>query len=72
MGTMTGIFAALTVVLAVAGFASQASAQDRREAAIEKCIMRAHAEWPDSGLEGVGRQRAATYKACMTEAGERP
>jgi len=72
MGTMNGIFVAVTVVLAVTAFASQASAQDRRDATIEKCIMRAHAEWPDSGIEGVARQRAAVYKACMAEAGERP
>ena len=63
---------------AAAGFGSNAGAQTEvkakdRDAAIEKCIARAHREYPDPGeAEAIFRARAASYKACMAENGQAP
>jgi hypothetical protein len=58
------------------GLASHAMAQDtsqKRDAAIEKCIARAHSEYRDPGeAEAIYRARSAVYKACMAENGEAP
>jgi hypothetical protein len=64
---------AIFVALSVAAFASQASAQltPQREAAIERCIAQAHQQWP-GGDQEAHRQRVASYKACMTAAGQNP
>jgi hypothetical protein len=62
---------ALPVVLAVAGFASSASAQHSaaRDAAIGKCIRQAHLQYPNDEQQ---MQRADVYKACMVAAGFQP
>ena len=62
---------ALPVVLAVAGFASSASAQDSaaRDAAIGKCIRQAPFQYPNDEQQ---MQRADVYKACMVAAGFQP
>jgi len=67
--TIAAIFAALLV----AAVASPASAQltPQREAAIERCIAQAHQQWP-GGDQEAHRQRVASYKACMTAAGQNP
>jgi hypothetical protein len=74
----TGRFAALLFGLAVGAFVSTAGAQTDvkekvRDAAIEKCIARAHREYPDPAESDVlFRARAASYKACMAENGQAP
>jgi hypothetical protein len=76
--TKTGRLVALLFGLAVAGFVSHAGAQTDvkakdRDAAIEKCIARAHREYPDPGeSEVLFRARTASYKACMAENGQAP
>jgi len=76
VNTRTVCFVALLFGFAVAVFGSDAGAQTEvkakdRDAAIEKCIARAHREYPDPGeAEGIRifRARAASYKACMAVA----
>ena len=64
---------AILVGLLVATLASKSDAQSaRRTAAIERCMARAQAQWPYTGTEGNGRNRTASYKACMFAAGQRP
>jgi hypothetical protein len=71
-------YVALLFGFAVAGFGLDAGAQTEvkakgRDAAIEKCIARAHREYPDPGeAEAIFRARAASYKACMAENGQAP
>ena len=77
MNKKTGRLVALSFGLAVAGFVSDAGAQEgkakERDATIEKCIARAHREYPDPGeAEAIFRARAASYKACMAENGQAP
>ena len=78
VSTKTVCFAALLFGLAPAGIVSDAAAQTevktkKRDAAIEKCIARAHREYPDPGeAEAIFRARAASYKACMAENGQAP
>ena len=78
MNTRTVCFVALLFGFAVAVFGSDAGAQtdvraNDRDAAIEKCIARAHREYPDPGeAEAIFRARAASYKACMAENGQAP
>jgi hypothetical protein len=78
MHIKTGGFVPLLFGLMVAGFAADAEAQTEvkakdRDAAIEKCIARAHREYPDPGEADVlFRARAASYKACMAENGQVP
>ena len=64
---------ALLVGLSVAASTSVASAQNmsRRDAAITKCIQRAHARYPRY-YAGVGTDRTYVYKGCMTNMGLRP
>jgi hypothetical protein len=59
------------VVVSVAAFASQASAQDSagRDAAIGRCIRVAHLQYPNEEQQ---IQRADVYKACMVAAGYQP
>jgi hypothetical protein len=74
----TGRLVALLSGLAAAGFVSDAGAQTEgkakdRDAVIEKCIARAHREYPHPGeAEAIFRGRAAAYKACMAENGQAP
>jgi hypothetical protein len=78
MNIKTGGFVPLLFGLAVAGFVSDAAAQTEvkakvRDAAIEKCIARAHREYPDPGeADVIFHARAASYKACMAENGQAP
>ena len=78
MNIKTRGFIPLLFGLAVAGFVSDAGAQTDvkakdRDAAIEKCIARAHREYPDPGeSEVLFRARSASYKACMAENGQAP
>jgi len=65
------------VVLAVfvVAFASQVNAKSGgRTAAIERCMARAHAQYPriDRASGGSGRSRTAVYTACMHAAGYPP
>lgn len=62
---------ALSVVVSVAAFASQASAQNTagRDAAIGRCIRVAHLQYPNEEQQ---IQRADVYKACMVAAGYQP
>jgi len=67
------LLTAMLVGLSVASFASQANAQSaRRQAAIERCIAQAQAQFPFTGDQSYGRNRTAAYKACMVAAGQRP
>jgi hypothetical protein len=76
----TGSLVALLFGLAMGGFLSAAGAQtdvkekDKdRDAAIEKCIARAHREYPDPAKSDVlFRARVASYKACMAETARLP
>ena len=78
VNTKTGRLVVLLFGFAVAGFVSDAGAQTEsrtkdRDAAIEKCIARAHREYPDPGeSEAIFRARSASYKACMAENGQAP
>ena len=78
MNTKTGRLVALLFGLAAAGFVSDAGAQTEvkakdRDAIIEKCIARAHREYPDPAeSEVLFRARTASYKACMAENGQAP
>jgi hypothetical protein len=78
MNTKTVCLVALLYGFAAAGFGSNAGAQTEvkakdRDAAIEKCIARAHREYPEPGeAEAIFRARAASYKACMAENGQAP
>jgi hypothetical protein len=65
----------LTLGMTLFGVVSHAAAEDspKRDATIEKCIARAHREYPDPGeAEAYFRARSAVYKACMAENGEVP
>jgi hypothetical protein len=78
MNIKTRGFVPLLFGWVVAGFVSDAGAQTEvkakdRDAAIEKCIARAHREYPDPGeSEVLFKARAASYKACMAENGQAP
>jgi len=78
VNTKTGRLVALLFGLAAAGFVSDAGAQTEvkakdRDAIIEKCIARAHREYPDPAeSEVLFRARTASYKACMAENGQAP
>lgn len=78
VNTKTVCFVALLFGFAAARFGSDAGAQTEvkakdRDAVIEKCIARAHREYPDPGeAEAIFRARAASYKACMAENGQAP
>jgi len=78
VNTKMGRYVALQLALAAVGFASDANAQTDvkakdRDAAIEKCIARAHREYPDPAeSEVLFRARTASYKACMAENGQPP
>lgn len=57
----------------VANFGSQVLAQESvRDAAIHRCIIQATREYPDASNESTQRSRTASYKACMTTAGQVP
>jgi len=78
VNSKTVCFVALLFGLAPTDMVSDATAQTvvktkERDAAIEKCIARAHREYPDPGeAEAIFRARAASYKACMAENGQAP
>ena len=69
------------VIAALAGafatnFAAQVQAQvvqsPERDAAIHRCIIQAQREYPDPTADEAQRARTASYKACMTAAGQAP
>jgi len=75
MHTAAARVVALTFGVTLFGHIPHAAAQDskKRDATIEKCIARAHREYPDPGeAETFYRARTAVYKACMAENGEAP
>jgi hypothetical protein len=69
------VFAALAGLF-VANFGSQAQAQvvqgPERDAAIHRCIIQAQREYPDATSDEAQRGRTASYRACMTAAGQVP
>ncbi len=71
------VFAALAGLF-VANFGSQVQAQQsvvlgpERDAAIHRCIIQAQREYPDATSDEAQRGRTASYKACMTAAGQVP
>jgi hypothetical protein len=60
----------VAMVMCASVLPQSASAQSRREAAIQACIQQAQAKW---GM-GFDRQRSreASYRACMHRYGFRP
>jgi hypothetical protein len=59
--------------LFVMNFAAPLLAQDSaRDAAIHRCIIQAQREYPDATSDSAQRSRTASYKACMTAAGQAP
>jgi hypothetical protein len=68
-------FVVLAVGILVVAFASQVNAKSGgRTAAIERCMARAHAQYPriDRASGGSGRSRTAVYTTCMHAAGYPP
>ena len=69
------VFAALAGLF-VENFGSQVQAQvvqgPERDAAIPRCIIQAQREYPDPTADEAQRARTASYKACMTAAGQAP
>jgi len=69
------VFAALAGLF-VANFVSQVQAQvvqgPERDAAIHRCIIQAQREYPDATSDEAQRGRTASYRACMTAAGQVP
>jgi hypothetical protein len=63
---------AVLVGLSLASLAWGANAQSRRDAAMERCIAQAQAQFPFSGDLSNQQSRTASYKACMRAAGQRP
>ena len=75
MHTAKACVVVLTLGMTLFGVVSRAAGEDspKRDAAIQKCIVRAHREYPDPGeAEAYFRARSAVYKACMAENGEAP
>jgi hypothetical protein len=75
MRTTGKSFVVLAVGISVVVFSSQVNAQSaRRTAAIERCMAKAHAQYPriDRASGGSGRNRTAVYTACMRAAGYPP
>jgi len=73
--------ALLVTALSVAALALQAGTADaakksgqpsKRNAMIEQCIAKAHAEAPVVVADASGNRRTEIYKSCMTQAGMRP
>ena len=72
MNTVSKLAFAAMAGLLVAGFASQASAQDAaRDAAIHECIMQAQA-MPRYLQPSNQRNRTDAYRSCMASKGQRP
>ena len=66
---MSKYLLALPVALSVAALASQASAQETRDAAITRCTQQAQQQFPNQTETD---SRAAAYRACMVAAGFQP
>ena len=66
---MSKYLLALPIALSVAVLASQASAQETRDAAITRCIQQAQQQFPSQTDTD---SRTAAYKACMVAAGFQP
>ena len=72
--------ALLVAVLSVAAFVLQAATAEaaksgkaaKRDAMIEQCIAKAHAEAPIVVPGASGMRRTEIYKNCMVQAGMRP
>lgn len=75
MTTAGKTLVAATVAILMVAVTSQVQAQNSgRTAAIERCMAKAHAQYPRSNRAagGSGRARTAAYAACMQAAGYRP
>jgi len=75
MRTAGKTFVAVAVGILVVALTSPVNAQSAgRTAAIERCMARAHAQYPRTNRAsgGSGRARTAIYTACMQAAGYRP
>jgi hypothetical protein len=75
MRTTGKSFVVLAVAISVVAVSSQVNAQSGgRNAAIQRCMAKAHAQYPrtDRASGGSGRERTAVYTACMYAAGYRP
>jgi hypothetical protein len=66
---MSKYLLALPVALSVAAFASQASAQETRDAAIKRCIQQARQQFPSADAT---EALSEAYKSCMVSAGFQP
>jgi hypothetical protein len=69
MSQMNKYLLALPFALSVAALASQASAQETRDAAITRCIKQAQQQFPNQTETDA---RSEAYKACMVAAGFQP
>jgi hypothetical protein len=69
------IFSALSATLLVVVFGAMlvlpALAQNSRDATIARCLQIAKTQYPSDTNDQMG-PRTAVYKACMTQAGQRP
>jgi hypothetical protein len=63
---------ALAAGLSVGVWTSQASAAARRDAAISRCIAKAHKRYPQRPNYDYGKTRTFVYEACMFAAGFSP
>jgi hypothetical protein len=72
MRTVKYLGLTMLAATALAAVATIASAQDR-DAAMQKCLQQARANFPGSGPDDVqDANRSAFYKACMTREGFTP
>lgn len=71
MRMFNAMSATLLVVMFGATLILPASAQNSRDAAISKCLQIAKSQYPSDTNDQMG-PRTAVYKACMTQAGQRP
>jgi hypothetical protein len=73
MTVATKLISTLLLGSSVFAFAAPVVAQDSaRDAAIHRCIIQAQREYPDATSDATQRARTASYKACMTAAGQAP
>ena len=73
MTVATKLISTLLLGSSVFAFAAPVVAQDSaRDAAIHRCIIQAQREYPDATSDATQRARTASYKACMTAAGQSP
>jgi len=63
---------ALALAAGTADAAKKSGQPSKRDAMIEQCIAKAHAEAPVVVADASGNRRTEIYKSCMTQAGMRP